>query len=168
VPDESKKVIVLTLLPGGKRLASLREVAAMEQGRVRFETEEGRRGSLPWADCVEVQGGEEIAPGGLGVGIRRLEVADLPAGGDESGAPPSVLEVFDVPTGADFYLVRGPEKERREELLDEVEEAVPNPEARFVSAPTGYEVIALPEEKMRALGWVRAEDPESDAEQPED
>jgi hypothetical protein len=99
MPD-GKQIILLTLLPGGKRLASLRAVEEIDRDARRYHfalpspggdeaqqespgeaaaDQRRRQGAISWDACVEVKGGDRLAPGGLGLGIRRLTVADLTA-----------------------------------------------------------------------------------------
>ena len=154
---DGKMMIVLTLLPGGKRLATLRRVERFEGGQVVFQADRSadRTDTLPAGECIPVKGAEGIAPAGLGLGLRRLQIGDLGPAGDLGAC-----EVFDVPPDAAFYLVRGPGEEARGDLLDALKSAVTAPGARFAAAPTGYDVAALPEAQMRKLGWVRIEETE--------
>jgi hypothetical protein len=163
---EEKKLILLTELPGGKRLAALRGVERFDGGQVVLETDQGDRSdSIPAENCIEVKGGEDVAAGGLGLGVRRIDVASLTgadpeAGEDAEGGDHGALEAFSLETGAPVYVVRGPSKERRNALADRLREAV-GPEPIVVACPETYSVRRLDTEQMEACGWVRVDDSDS-------
>jgi hypothetical protein len=150
-----KKIVLLTRLPNGERLATLRSVERFDSGQVVFETdEEGRSDTIPFTDCIEVEGGETVAEEGLGLGVRSFTVAGL-AGEEGGGDVPGLLEAFGVEAGAPVYVVRGGDK--RSELHDALRKAL-GPDPIIVSCPPGYRLRALDEDQMRACGWVRAEE----------
>ena len=165
---EEKKLILLTELPGGKRLAALRGVERIGGGQVVLETDQGDRSdSIPAENCIEVKGGEDVAAGGLGLGVRRIDVASLTgagpeAGEDAEGGDYGALEAFSLEAGAPVYVVRGPSKERRNALADRLREAV-GPEPIVVACPETYSVRRLDTEQMEACGWVRASPNDDDS-----
>jgi hypothetical protein len=150
-----KKIVLLTRLPNGERLATLRSVERFDGGQVVFSgSEEGRSDTIPFTDCIEVESGEDVAEEGLGLGVRSFTAAALLAG-EGGGDVPGLLEAFGVEAGAPVYVVRGGAE--REALHDALREAL-GPDPIIVSCPPGYRLRALDEDQMRACGWVRAEE----------
>lgn len=168
-----KKLVLLTELPGGKRLAALRRVEKLDGGQVVFDTEQDDRSqSIPARDCLPVKGGEDVAEKGLGLAVRSLTPADLKigtAGDDEDGEADdlTVCEVFEITADAEVYVVRGPDQSTRNEIADRLREAV-GPEPIVIACPPTYSLHHLAREQMRACGWVRADELDPDEDAPED
>jgi len=154
MPDAAgKQLILVTALPNGKRLATLRRVERVEGGQVVLQTDrEGRQDTLPARDCIEVNGGDD-----LGLAVREVSISGLTAGNEASEDDPGVLEAFGVEPGAPFYLVRSADKERGNALADALREAL-GPDPIIAARRPHAAVRALDEDQMRACGWVRAEE----------
>jgi len=160
MPDAAgKQLILVTALPNGKRLATLRRVERVEGGQVVLQTDrEDRQDTLPARDCIEVKGGDRIVEKTLGLGVREVSIGDLTTGeedGSASDAAHSVLDAFGVEPGAPVYVIRGGDK--RGELHDALRKAL-GPDPIIVSCPPGHCIEHLDRQQMRACGWVRADE----------
>lgn len=153
---EGKKIILVTALPGGKRLASLRRVQGCREGRVFFEVgQDERADSVPASSCISVKGGKEVAEAGLGLAVRDVSVSEL--GVSEDGEGLSALEAFALPADRPLYVVRGPDRERRAALADKLYDELPEGTVVLDCGPD-LSIRHIDAEQMRACGWVRAEE----------
>jgi hypothetical protein len=159
MPDAAgKQIVLVTALPNGKRLATLRSVERFEGGQVVLQTDrEDRQDTLPARDCIAVEGADD-----LGLAVREVSLSGLTAGSEASEEDePGVLEAFGVEPGAPFYLVRSADKERGNALADALREAL-GPDPIIAACRPHAAVRALDEDQMRACGWVRAEEARTD------